>query len=132
MLNPQKMQETIEVGRRILSDRAHFDRAERDYKLAIAGNIAGALQAVKSGADLDEPLKKAFGSPNNLTSWRTNGVFREWAGEHPEQARRAARSRWPSHSWAGRRPPGTSRPARPTEPPRASRRSQPMCSGARF
>lgn len=89
MLNPQKLQETIEVCRRILSDRAQFDRAERDYKLEIAGNIAGALQAVKAGADLDEPLKKAFGKPNNLTSWRTNGVFRQWAGEHPEQARRA-------------------------------------------
>ena len=89
MLNPEKLQETIEVSRHILADRAQFDRAEREYKLEIAGNIASALQAVKTGADLDEPLKKAFGSPNNLTSWRTNGVFRQWAAEHPEQARRA-------------------------------------------
>lgn len=75
-----------------------FDRDERDYKLVIAENVKQARDAVVTGADdWLERLRKAFGSPNNLTSWRMHDRFLKWSRDDPERAREALIALWGSN-----------------------------------
>jgi hypothetical protein len=92
MLNPEKLQETVEVCREFLSDRSGFEEGERNYKLKIASRIREVLRAVEDGSDLHTPLGRAFGKPNNLTDYRAHDPFRKWVGENPEAGRRALES----------------------------------------
>ncbi|HEX6370519.1 MAG TPA: AAA family ATPase [Longimicrobium sp.] len=81
----------VELCRRVWADRARCDREERDYKLAVARRVREALQAVQNGGDYLPILRRAFASPNNLTSYRVHGPFLTWAQANPEQARAALR-----------------------------------------
>ena len=73
-----------------------FDAEERDYKLPVAEAVAEARRAL-----LDDdpawfgPLKAAVGhKDNNLTVWRTHGVFLKWAESNPQEAEHALRALW--------------------------------------
>ena len=51
-------------------NRSGFDAEERDYKLVIAEHMSEAREAVASGADdWVAKVKRAYGSPNNITSY---------------------------------------------------------------
>lgn len=72
-----------------------FDRRERDYKLEIAANLEQARAAARRGdKDWLERLKKAFGPPNNLTSWRVHALFLKWCEAKPEAAISALLALW--------------------------------------
>ena len=72
-----------------------FDADERDYKLQVAANVA---QAKKALDDNDEDwvrlLKKAFGTPNNLTYFMVHGRFLNWVKDHTSEAAEALRGLW--------------------------------------
>lgn len=73
----------------------HFDKMERDYKLEIAKKIAAARDALGAGADNWLPLlRRAFGSPNNLTPWRTHDNFLKWCMNDTELAAAALHDLW--------------------------------------
>jgi MoxR-like ATPase len=64
-----------------------FDADERDYKLEAAANVEAALDAHAGRAgDWLARLRRAFGPPNNLTSWRAHGEFLDWADANPDDA----------------------------------------------
>jgi hypothetical protein len=72
-----------------------FDEQERDYKLLVARNLAIARERVMaSDPDWFEALKRAFGPPNNLTSWRAHGDFLEWCGASEAEARMLLGDLW--------------------------------------
>ena len=82
-----------------------FDAEERDYKLPVAEAVAEARRVL-----LDDdpawfgPLKAAVGhKDNNLTLWRTHGVFLKWAEASPQDAKRALRALWSSQAPVGER-----------------------------
>lgn len=61
---------------RLYEPRESFDAEERDYKLVIAAHMTEARQALEAGDDSwPHKLKRAFGSPNNLTSFYAHGPF---------------------------------------------------------
>ena len=39
-------------------------------------------------------LRRAFGSPNNLTSWRMHARYLDWVDAHREEARAALLALW--------------------------------------
>ena len=39
-------------------------------------------------------LRRAFSSPNNLTSWRVHGKYLDWVDAHRDEARAALLSLW--------------------------------------
>jgi MoxR-like ATPase len=72
-----------------------FDADERTYKLEIRDHMAAVRDAVTSGdAQWPRLLRRAFGSPNNLTSWRMHAVFLDWVDANPEQGRAALLRLW--------------------------------------
>lgn len=72
-----------------------FDEHERDYKLEIVKNIRAAREALQSESDdWLRLLKRSFGSPNNLTVWRTHGHFLDWCESEPNVARSALTDLW--------------------------------------
>jgi hypothetical protein len=76
-------------------DRIDFDKDERIYKIEIAGHLREAKQAFEAHAsDWIERLVKAFGPPNNLTSWQMHARFLDWVKAEPEAASRALRLIW--------------------------------------
>ena len=76
-------------------EHPNFDQYERDYKLEIADNLRKARLAAEAESDdwLDA-LRRAFGPPNNLTSWRAHAAFLAWCGEHRSEARTALLELW--------------------------------------
>ncbi|MCY3913241.1 MAG: AAA family ATPase [Chloroflexi bacterium] len=80
-------------------DHPDFDEEERDFKLEIADNLQAARSAVE--ADSDDwvgTLRRAFGNPNNLTSWQVHDRFLTWCGEHRTEARTALLNLWRGES----------------------------------
>ena len=73
----------------------HFDEQERAYKLAIAENLKAAKDALlEDSPDWGDKLKRAFGPPNNLTTWQVHNVFLGLIDSSPEGLREALRQLW--------------------------------------
>ena len=89
-----KWEPFIRWGRRF-AEHPDFDQDERDYKIEVAENLRRARSAVEAEADdwLDA-LRRAFGPPNNLTSWRVHADFLKWCGDNPSEARAALLELW--------------------------------------
>lgn len=76
-------------------ERGDFEARERDYKLKIAQHIQAAIEAMRDGQpDWIKLLRRAFGAPNNLTSWRSHGHFLTWCETNPDAARAALLRLW--------------------------------------
>jgi 5-methylcytosine-specific restriction protein B len=72
-----------------------FDKEERDYKLVIAEHMSAARAAVLAGADdWVAKLKRAYGSPNNITSYFAHGSFLRWVEANPDVARGLLAELW--------------------------------------
>ena len=72
-----------------------FDRDERDYKLTIAERMGHARTAVLAGdEDWVAKLKRAYGSPNNITSFHGHGSFTRWVEANPVVARDLLANLW--------------------------------------
>ena len=56
-----------------------FDEQERIYKLEVASTLQEVRDALGHGEPWLPHLRKAFGPPNNITSWRTHDAFLKWA-----------------------------------------------------
>jgi MoxR-like ATPase len=77
---------------RLLSD---FEEREVGYKLELCQRLADARSAVLAGdKDWTATLKRAFGPPNNITSWRQHNLFLKWCEGSPEEARTALTAIW--------------------------------------
>ena len=82
---------------RRFAEHPDFDKQERDFKLEVAGNLQQARSALESGSDgWLTALRRAFGSPNNLTAWQMHDGFLKWCEGHPSEAESALRSLWNS------------------------------------
>lgn len=81
-----------------------FDASERTDKLEVGANLHATRDAVLSNApDWLETLKRAFGKPNNLSSWGFKPVFLPWCQADPHTAVSALTTLWdPSASVAER------------------------------
>lgn len=71
-----------------------FDAEERDYKLEIARNLQRAREEFERDGEWVDALKRAFGRPNNLTTWQLNDSFLKWCKESPEASSGALRCIW--------------------------------------
>jgi MoxR-like ATPase len=71
-----------------------FDEQERNYKLKIATILRHVPEALRRGEPWLPHLRKAFGPPNNITSWRTHDAFLKWADSQPENAAAALQEIW--------------------------------------
>lgn len=85
----EQWREAVRICERILSDRAAFDDEETNYKLEISNRVKALFKALEEGEDFVPLLRKAFSSPNNLTSWRSHNLFIQWTAEHQDEARKA-------------------------------------------
>jgi 5-methylcytosine-specific restriction enzyme B len=75
--------------------RPDFDAEERTYKLEIAERLDEARgRLLASDAEWLPVLKKAFGPPNNLTSWQVHAGFLDWCQANRASAERALRAIW--------------------------------------
>jgi hypothetical protein len=75
-------------------EREEFNAEERDYKLIIAGKLERAREALFAGEPWIDLLRRAFGPPNNLTSWQAHDTFLKWCDGHRLQAEDALRALW--------------------------------------
>ncbi len=75
--------------------RPDYDSIERNYKLEIADHLRSVREAVRR-ADEDWPvkLKRAFGSPNNLTYFITHTTYLDWVNSNPDEARAGLLAIW--------------------------------------
>jgi len=72
-----------------------FDKEEREYKLTIAENMDAAKTALEDDAsDWLSKLRRAFGPPNNLTSWRAHSSFLDWCDSNRAEAGEFLREIW--------------------------------------
>jgi MoxR-like ATPase len=72
-----------------------FDAVERNYKLEIRDHLLAARDAMLANApEWPRLLRRAFGSPNNLTSWRMHATYLDWLEAHPDDARVALLALW--------------------------------------
>lgn len=80
---------------RLFFEWEQFDSTERAYKLEIAEKLNAAREAF---LDKDESwttlLRRAFGTPNNLTPWRVHQPFLEFVEGSPTVAQRALLEIW--------------------------------------
>jgi hypothetical protein len=66
---------------------SNFDEEERDYKFQAAANVQRAREAHdERDDDWTARLRRAFGPPNNLTSWRSHSELLTWADANPDLA----------------------------------------------
>jgi len=64
-----------------------FTAEERDYKLEVAANVGAARRGLSDGnGDWLRRLRRAFGSPNNLTSFYAHGPLLDWCDANPAAA----------------------------------------------
>ena len=75
-------------------ERPDFDPEERDYKFEIVRKLTAVREAVKAGGDWFPLLKRAFGSPNNLTPWQMHDKFLSWCQADPTAARELLKNLW--------------------------------------
>lgn len=75
--------------------RSDFEHEELDYKIATAEHARAAKTAFAEGQQnwLDL-LKRAFGSPSNLTNYRVHDPFLKWCAAEPASAGEALRAIW--------------------------------------
>jgi MoxR-like ATPase len=72
-----------------------FDAMERTYKLQIRDHLLAAHHAVVAGEpEWPRLLRRAFGSPNNLTHWQMHARYLDWVDAHPDDAREALLALW--------------------------------------
>jgi MoxR-like ATPase len=77
------------------AESVDFDSEERNYKLEIRDHLLAARDAIVASApEWPRLLRRAFGSPNNLTSWRVHSVYLDWVDAHPDDARVALLALW--------------------------------------
>jgi hypothetical protein len=77
------------------AESVDFDAEERTYKLEIRDRLLAARDAMTAGApEWPRLLRRAFNSPNNLTSWRVHGKYLDWVDAHRDEARSALLSLW--------------------------------------
>ncbi len=77
------------------AESVDFDAEERTYKLEIRDRLLAARDAVVAGTpEWLRLLRRAFSSPNNLTSWRVHGKYLDWVDAHRDEARAALLSLW--------------------------------------
>ncbi len=88
-----RWQELVEWGAKFYRQES-FDAEERDYKLEIARNLKRAREEFERDGEWIDALKRAFGRPNNLTTWQLNDSFLRWCKEAPAAARAALRCIW--------------------------------------
>lgn len=88
-----KWGEFISWARRFY-DLESFDEDERNYKLEIAETLQEVREVLLGGGPWLPVLRRAFGPPNNITSWRTHNAFLKWAGTRPEDAAAALQALW--------------------------------------
>lgn len=75
--------------------RDDFHEDEIEWKLEIADLMAEAKTALLgSQEDWQERLKRAFGTGNQLTGWRTSASFLQWCREYPDEAAAAIKALW--------------------------------------
>ena len=73
----------------------NFDKGERTYKLTIADHMGEARDAVEGGdPEWVAKLKRAYGSPNNITSHFNHNTFLQWVEANPETARPLLKDLW--------------------------------------
>jgi MoxR-like ATPase len=77
------------------AESVDFDAVERNYKLEIRDHLVAARDAVVAG-DPEWPrlLRRAFGSPNNLTNWQAHARYLDWVEAHADNAREALLALW--------------------------------------
>jgi len=78
-----------------LTETVNLDEEERNYKLEIASKLARAREATE--ADEEQwvtLLKRAFGAPNNITTFYEHGQLVDWCTENRQQAREALLALW--------------------------------------
>jgi hypothetical protein len=80
-----------------------FDEQERNYKLEVAETLREVRDTLLRGGPWQPLLRKAFGPPNNITSWRTHGAFLTWADAHPDFAAKALQVLWSAEGSAPER-----------------------------
>ncbi len=77
------------------AETVDFDAEERNYKLEIRDHLLAARDAMLAGApEWPRLLRRAFGSPNNLTSWRMHATYLDWVDTHPDDERVALLALW--------------------------------------
>src|SRR4029453_12314811 len=77
------------------AESINLDAEERAYKLEIADNLRKAADAVRSNEEQwPTLLRRAFGSPNNLTAWRMHGAFLTWVRDNLDDARTLLLALW--------------------------------------
>ena len=77
------------------AESVDFDAEERTYKLEIRDHLLAVRDAMVAEApEWPRLLRRAFGSPNNLTSWRVHGRYLDWVDAHRDEARAALLSLW--------------------------------------
>jgi len=78
-----------------LYETAGFDETERAYKLEIAERVRTARESLLAGEeDWLAHLRRAFGSPNNLTAWRAHDGFLHDAEQDEERFRAFLAEAW--------------------------------------
>ena len=85
--------EVLRWARRLL-DTPDFDAEERPYKLVIADHMRTARRSLEDGGEWLGDLRRAFGSPNNLTSHFEHGPFLRWCDATPGDAATFLRRLW--------------------------------------
>src|ERR671912_757901 len=85
----EKWREATKICEHILSDRVTFDKEETNYKLEISNRVKTLFDALEKDEDFVPLLKKAFSSPNNLTSFYAHTPLIEWAAAYPDDERKA-------------------------------------------
>ncbi len=72
-----------------------FDAEERAFKLEIRDHVVAARDAIVAGSnEWPRVMRRAFGSPNNLTAWQTHAAFLEWTEANLDQSRAALVALW--------------------------------------
>ena len=78
-----------------LYEHESFDEDERDYKLVVAANASASREALEAGEeDWFDLLRKAFGPPNNLTSFYAHAPFLDWCRDERDAAAEFLRVLW--------------------------------------
>jgi MoxR-like ATPase len=77
------------------AESVDLDAVERDYKLEIRDHLLAARDAMKANSpEWRQLLRRAFGPPNNLTSWQMHARYLGWVDAHPDDARTALFALW--------------------------------------
>lgn len=91
---PGRWAEILHWATRYL-ESVDLDAEERQYKIQLAKNLNAAAEALATGnSEWNTLLRRSFGSPNNLTSWRMHDQFLAWVDANPALAASILRDLW--------------------------------------